>query len=218
MRNWATLGPHGRAFWRGAARKRQGRTNLQPGAGTIRRAKVERRRARRITAKHTSLYWSFGLAEGSLASLIMLAPALIYHLLIEHVVLSPFLAILYVAYSTVVGIAYGAFSVRAAAKLLENGKHQQSVIAESAFGWTSAFSIALFASFLVGITGELSRVSLISAYVIGIPLLIGARGLAHVAISTNIKAGRLQYRKAAVIGDRADVVRFLFNGLLWRSG
>ncbi len=82
-------------------------------------AKVERRRSRRITTKHTSLYWSFALAEGGLASIVMLTPALVYHLLIEHVVLSLFLAVLYLTYSTIVGVAYGAFSVRAAAKLLE---------------------------------------------------------------------------------------------------
>ena len=87
-------------------------------------ARVERRRTRRITAKHTSLYLSFGLAEGGLASIIMLAPAIIYHLLIERVVLSPFLASLYIVYAALVGVAYGAFSVRAAAKLLENVKHR----------------------------------------------------------------------------------------------
>jgi len=37
-------------------------------------------------------------------------------------------------------------------------------------------------------------------------------------VSARIRAGRLQYQKVGVIGNQADVVRFLFHGNLWRAG
>jgi polysaccharide biosynthesis protein PslA len=180
--------------------------------------RVERRSAVRWTANQALLRWAFGLCEGAMAAVAVLAPTFIYHLGVEHAPLGDVHWGLYLAYAGVAAVVYGAFSVAAAGKLLENGRHQQSVIGESALGWTGAFAVALLSSFLAGVTGELSRVSLTSAYVIGVPLLVGGRSIVHVLASNYIRAGRLQYRKAGVIGNRGDVVRFLFNGSLWRGG
>jgi Undecaprenyl-phosphate glucose phosphotransferase len=180
--------------------------------------RVERRRAVRWTASHAVLRWTFGGCEGAMAALAVLVPTLFYHLVVEHVGLTTIDWPLYLAFAGIAALVYGAFSVAAAGKLLENGRHQQSVITDSALGWTGAFAIALLTAFLAGVTGDLSRVSLTSAYVIGVPLLIGGRSIVHGVASGYIRAGRLQYRKAGVIGSRGDVVRFLFNGSLWRAG
>jgi exopolysaccharide biosynthesis polyprenyl glycosylphosphotransferase len=180
--------------------------------------RVERRRAVRWTASHTVLRWAFGACEAAVAALAVLGPTLFYHLVIEHAAPAGVDWPLYIAFAGIAAVVYGGFSVAAAGKLLENGRHEQSVIADSALGWTGAFAVALLTAFLAGVTNELSRVSLSSAYVLGVPLLIGGRSIVHSVASGYIRAGRLQYRKAGVIGNRGDVVRFLFNGSLWRAG
>jgi len=167
---------------------------------------------------HAALCRGFGLVEGIMASLIMLTPALIYHAAFAHVSLGAMRLELYVAYASIVGIVYGAASATAAARFLDNGEHQHVVVTNSTFAWTGAFAVALLAAFLAGRTDDLSRVSLTSAYLIGLPLLAGVRGIAHTAVITRVRAGRLQYRKFGIIGNSDDVARFLENGNLWRWG
>ncbi|HEY4202435.1 MAG TPA: exopolysaccharide biosynthesis polyprenyl glycosylphosphotransferase [Devosiaceae bacterium] len=167
---------------------------------------------------NAALCWGFGLLEGALASLLMLLPAIVYHVAFGHVLLSAVPLELYAAYSTIVGVVYGACSAIAASKFLEDGEYQHVILTNSALAWTGAFAVALLGAFLAGKTGDLSRVSLTSAYVIGLPVLVGVRGVAHTAVGTRIRAGRLQYRKFAIIGNAADVTRFLLNGSLWRWG
>jgi exopolysaccharide biosynthesis polyprenyl glycosylphosphotransferase len=179
--------------------------------------RTERRRAPRRVVAHTALCRGFGLVEGVAAGLIMLVPALIYHKAFAHVALSTMPLGLYIAYAVTVGAVYGTASTAAAARFLDNGE-QHVVVTNSALAWTGAFAVALLAAFLAGRTGELSRVSLTSAYVVGLPLLAGVRGITHTAVITRVRAGRLQYRKFGIIGNSDDVARFLANGSLWRWG
>jgi exopolysaccharide biosynthesis polyprenyl glycosylphosphotransferase len=180
--------------------------------------RLERRRAARWTVSHGMLRLGFGICEAALAIVAVLGPTLFYHLVVEQAPLADLRWALYGAYAAIAGLVYGGFSAAAAGRLLEDGRQQQSAIAEGTLGWTGAFAVALMAAFLAGCAGELSRVSMISAYVVGVPLLIGGRSIVHGLVSSFIRAGRLQYRKAGVIGNRGDVVRFLFNGSLWRAG
>src|SRR5690606_925877 len=92
-----------------------------------------------------------------------------------------------------------------AGKFLSRTTPGQSIIAEAALSWTAAFAVALFASFLLGLADELSRISLTASYVIGLPALLVARNSAYAALVGRIRAGRLQYQKVAVVGDRGDV-------------
>jgi len=179
---------------------------------------VERRRARRIVANHALLCWSFAVGEGGLAAAAMLLPALIYHGVVMHVASNDVPFQLYGAYSLLVGTLYGVFSAISASRFLERNRHPHRILAESVIGWTAAFAIALFAGFLAGVAGDLSRVSLISAYFVGVPVLLAARSFAYAAVTARIRAGRLQFQKVAVIGQRADTVRFLVNGDLWKAG
>jgi hypothetical protein len=179
--------------------------------------RIERRSARRMVSSYAGLCTSLAVAEGGSAALTMLLPALIYHLFAAHVITESLFG-LYVAYSILVGVIYGAFSALSASRFLDKARHQHAVLADGALSWTGAFGIALLVGFIVGFTHDLSRVSLISAYVLGVPLLLVVRGIAYTALSTRIRAGRLQYQKVAVIGLGRDVTRFLQLGNLWRAG
>lgn len=179
---------------------------------------VERRRARRVVANQAALCAAFALAEGAFAALVMLVPALLYHDLVLHVPGKDVPLELYGAYSIIVGVLYGGFSAAAANQFLDRAQHPHTTLAHSVLGWTAAFAIALFGAFFVGIAGDLSRVSLIAAYVLGVPTLLLVRTMAYAAATSRIRSGRLQFQKVAVVGKRADTVRFLLNGNLWKTG
>ena len=180
--------------------------------------RIERRSAPRQVSSHAALCWVFALTEGALASLIMLIPALAYHTVLLRVPASQVPFELYGAYSTLVGVIYGAFSAVSAAKFLNRSERQPSIVADAALGWTAAFAIALFFAFLAGLAGDLSRVSLTSAFLVGVPVLLFVRNTAYAGLGDRIRSGRLQYQKVSIIGARGDVVRFLLNGNLWKSG
>jgi len=179
--------------------------------------RIERRRFPRQVASSASLSWALALGEGATASLVMLLPAIAYHLSMQV----PFSNVpygLYAGYSTLVGAVYAGLSFLTAGKYLSRTTPGQSVIADAALSWTAAFAVALFAAFLLGLANELSRVSLTASYLLGIPVLLVTRNAAYSALAGRIRAGRLQYQKVAVVGDRTDVVRFLYNGHLWKAG
>jgi Undecaprenyl-phosphate glucose phosphotransferase len=179
--------------------------------------RIERRRHPRQVSNSASLSWSLALAEGAVASLVMLLPALTYHLVMQV----PFSSVpygLYAGYALLVGAVYSGLSFFTAGRYLSRTTPGQSIIADAALGWTAAFAVALFASFLLGFADELSRVSLTAAYIIGVPVLLVTRNAAYAAMAGRIREGRLQYQKVAIVGERTDVLRFLLNGHLLKSG
>lgn len=179
---------------------------------------TERRQARRVVANHSVLCALFAVGEGLLAALVILVPALVYHSYFIHLEPNQIPADFYAAYGAVIGIIYGGFAAFSAARFLERERHTHLILTESVLGWTAAFAIGLFAAFLLGFAGDLSRVSLISAYFIGLPVLLFARSAAYALVTLRIRAGRLQFQKVAVVGARSDAVRFLLNGNLWKAG
>lgn len=179
---------------------------------------VERRRSRRVVANQAALCAAFALAEGAFAALVMLLPALVYHSLVMRVPGSDVPLELYGAYALVVGVLYGGFSAVAANQFLDRAQHPHTTLVQSVLGWTGAFAIALFGAFLLGIAGDLSRVSLIAAFVLGVPALLLVRTIAYAVVTTRIRTGQLQFQKVAVVGNRSDTVRFLLNGNLWKTG
>ncbi len=187
-------------------------------AGELDYQGVERRRTRRVVANQAALCAAFALAEGAVAALVMLLPALVYHALVLHVSGDDVPLELYGVYSIIVGVLYGSFSAAAANQFLDRAQHPHTTLAHSVLGWTGAFAIALFGAFLIGIAGDLSRVSLIAAFVLGVPALLLVRTIAYAVVTTRIRSGRLQFQKVAVVGNRSDTVRFLLNGNLWKTG
>ncbi len=179
--------------------------------------RIERRRYPRQVSNSASLSWAMALGEGAAASLVMLVPALAYHVAM-HAPVAGIPYGLYMAYSGLVGAVYAGLSFLTAGKFLSRTTPNQSIIADAALSWTAAFAMALFVAFLFGVADDLSRISLTASYVLGIPALLVARNAAYAALSGRISAGRLQYQKVIVVGDRTDVVRFLLNGHLWKAG
>ncbi len=161
---------------------------------------------------------SFALFEGGIASIIVMLSAVTYHMGVMQVPGEQVDLHFYAGYSALVGLCYGVFSAVSASRFLNRSQHQHAILADSALGWTAAFAMALLLAFLVGVIGDLSRVSLTSAYLVGLPVLLGARNLLHSGVSASLRAGKLHYRKVAVIGTRGDVAQFLHNGNLGQSG
>ncbi|WP_417308300.1 exopolysaccharide biosynthesis polyprenyl glycosylphosphotransferase [Devosia sp.] len=184
------------------------------------RVQVERRSARRVNSNLQTLSTMLGVGEGLLAGLTMLLPALAYHVVLLDVPLSQVNLVLYGSYALVTSLLYGSFSGISAKRYLGQAKADKVDVpfSESLLSWTGAFSIALFAAFLLGISGDLSRVSMLTAFVIGVPVLLMGRGFAYSALGLRIRTGRLQYQRVAVIGSKDDVQRFLRAGSLWRAG
>ena len=180
--------------------------------------RLERRSASRISTNQSALCVTFGVIEGAFAAAAVFVPAFLYHVVFAGVAMSAAPLNFYIAYSLVAGGAYGVFSAISASRFLSKDRVQHLALTDSLLSWTAAFAVALFASFLIGVSGDLSRVSLTVAYLVGVPVLLGVRSVAYSSLWARIRAGRLQYEKVGVIGDRRDVVRFLFNGNLWRAG
>lgn len=178
---------------------------------------TERRRSRRIEINRAPLSWLMGLMEGVSAFLIVIAPPVVYHNL-NAMPLHGGHLLLYIGFAVLVGTLYGAAGAISVGRFLDNIQSGQSGISEGILGWTLAFAVALFLAFLMGLIGSLSRVSLISGFLIGTPALITLRGIAYSALRNHVYQGRLQYRKVGVIGSEIDMARFLVNGQLWRVG
>ncbi len=179
---------------------------------------LERRRLPRLAASLAAIRWSIALLEGCLASLVVVLAALVYHVTLMHVPLGQASVTLYGLFAAVVGLVYSGFSAVAAARFLARPAQSQQQLAGSALGWTAAFAVALFGAYLLGLSDDLSRISMISAYFIGLPVLLVARGMIYSGLAAQVMAGRLQYRQITVIGNRADVDGLVQNGKLWQSG
>ncbi len=179
---------------------------------------VERRQEPRVVANHTVLCAGFALGEGLLAALVMFVPALLYHTLVMHLEPQQIPFELHAAFAGFIGLIYSGFSAVSAGRFLERERQTHLILTESLLGWTAAFAIGLFVAFLLGVAADLSRVSLISAFVLGLPVLLFARSAAYAVMTLRIRAGRLQFQKVAVVGSRSDTVRFLVNGNLWKAG
>jgi len=159
-----------------------------------------------------------GLVEGGLAAAILIATSFVYHLFWLGQTLEEFPWHLYVGCGLLTGVAFGSFAAVSCARLLDGGQLRLASLPDSFYGWTAAIALILLTAFLAGVAGKLSRVSLTSAYIVGIPLLLGMRGFIHVKLSEHIRKGELHFEKVSVVGLRTHVVDFLLHSDLWRHG
>lgn len=158
------------------------------------------------------------LVEGGVAFGLVFGAALLYHLLVLHQHVAAFDALLYGAYGLLAGIVYATFSCIATTRLLERVLTSQLDVQQAFFAWTTTIALTLLAAFLLGKVGDLSRVSLTSAYVAGVPVMFGVRNILRALIETRIQSGTLQFETVSVIGNRVDVLNFVLGGELWRQG
>jgi polysaccharide biosynthesis protein PslA len=174
--------------------------------------------ARWPTIGRQGLGWSVAALDGAVASVAMFVPAVIYHVAIQHVTFAQVPFGLYTSFALVAGLIYGGFSVLSVSRLLQRTREPQAMVADGALAWTVAFAVTLFLAFAAGVAGDLSRVSLISTYVLGLPILAGVRSITVGQLMGRIRAGRLRYQRIAIVGARQDVDRFVANGNLGGAG
>ena len=157
--------------------------------------------------------------EGATAATVVLGSALAYHLLVLHTAIGEFAWPLYLLFAALGGVLYGAFSVVATNRFLDQSDPgHRSTMPDAFYGWTAALALTLLSAFLLGSIGDLSRVSLTTAYLTGIPLMLSLRTYGLSLVADRINRGELHYQRVAVIGSRLDVVNLLLNGDLWRQG
>ncbi|MEO6013987.1 MAG: exopolysaccharide biosynthesis polyprenyl glycosylphosphotransferase [Devosia sp.] len=165
------------------------------------------------------LILAIAAVEGSTAGVVVLGSAFAYHLWVLHFSVSEFAWPLYLLFCTLAGLLYGGFSAAGTARFLDKGRSEQrSTLPDAFYGWTAAIALTLLTAFLLGSIGDLSRVSLTSAYVAGVPLVLMLRSFGQSMLTDRISRGELHYQRVAVIGNRLDVMNFLLAGDLWRQG
>lgn len=158
------------------------------------------------------------MLEGSVMALEFLFCAIAYHFLLHDMDPQAFAWSLYLVYAGLLGLIYAGFSASSASRFFAGQRQWEKTFGQALFGWTAAFGAVLLIAFLSGTIGDLSRVSLTAAFVVGLSLVAGMRGFAHAMLSQQIADGELRFQKVAVVGKRQDVVGFLLNGDLWRNG
>jgi Undecaprenyl-phosphate glucose phosphotransferase len=164
------------------------------------------------------LFVSIALLEGSLVAIAFMISALLYHFVVHESLAKGFSMELYVTFSVIIGTLYAAFSAIAVSRFLKGERRRDTTLPFSFFGWTVAFAAMLMIAFLCGVIGDLSRVSLTTAYFIGIPLVVVSRSFVQDELSRQIAGGELRFQKIAMVGRRVDVLDFLLQGDLWQHG
>jgi Undecaprenyl-phosphate glucose phosphotransferase len=156
--------------------------------------------------------------EGTLAFATVFLVALTYHALALHQSLQEFATLFYLLYGALTGVIYASFAALACSDLLERRITPHVDVQQAFYAWTATIALTLLAAFLFGRVGDVSRVSLTSAYLVGIPLTFAARSGVRAFLERRITEGALHFETVAVIGNRVDVVNFLLGGELWRQG
>ena len=166
----------------------------------------------------TALSLMIASVEGATAAAVVLGTAFAYHLLVLRIPVDGFAWPLYVLFGVLAGLLYGSFSAVATGKFLDGAERPRSTLPDSFYAWTAALSLTLLTAFLLGSIGDLSRVSLTSAYIAGVPLVLALRSYGQSLLADRISKGELHYQRVAVVGAQLDVMNFLLNGDLWRQG
>ena len=156
--------------------------------------------------------------EAIVAFLVIFGVAVAYHLLGLHQSLHSFSALFYLAYALLTAFMYGVFAAIACAQLLDRSVSTQLDIQRAFYAWTASVAITLLSAFLLGRIGDFSRVTLTTAYLVGIPVMFGVRNLVQTFIDGRIRRGQLHYETIGVMGSRANVLNFLLGGEIWRQG
>jgi Undecaprenyl-phosphate glucose phosphotransferase len=156
--------------------------------------------------------------EGIVAGAIVTGTAFVYHMALLHMPMDGFAWRLYLAFGILAGALHGGFSAVACSRFLRGTDRQRSSMPDSIYAWTAAVALTLLTAFLIGAIGDLSRVSLTSAYVIGLPVMLSLRSAAQATLSRRIARGELHFQRVAIIGQRRDLTTFLLHGDLWRQG
>ena len=176
------------------------------------------RRGREPIVRRTSLCASMAAAEALAAMAVIFGVAFVYHLFFLRVPPGEFAVRFYAFYALVAGVLHGAFAGLAHSRFLDRRQMTQAGLRDAAYGWTAAVALTLLTAFLLGQIGDLSRVSLTAAYLLGMPALVTVRTRTQAIVGRRIRSGDLHFEAISVIGNRLDVLDFLIHGELWRNG
>ena len=166
----------------------------------------------------TLLCGSVAAVEGLSAFVITFLVAMTYHMLALSQSLLEFNTLFYGVYGLVTGVIYAIFAAIGCSRFLARQSTAGVDPHEAFYGWTAALSITLLSAFLFGKAGEISRVSLTAAYLVGIPLTYAVKASLRSMLTSQIRAGGLHFETVALIGDRTAIAHFLGNGDLDRQG
>src|SRR5688500_1609519 len=150
--------------------------------------------------------------EATVAMAVVFGSALAYHVVFLHQTAGEFATIFYGAFGIWTGLLYATFAAIAYSQFLERRMPAQLDLQQAFFSWTAAIALTLLTAFLLGMIGDISRVSLTSAYVIGIPVMFAVRSFLRSYLEDRISNGELHFETIAVVGNRSDVLNFILGG------
>lgn len=156
--------------------------------------------------------------DGVFAAGVFLATALVYHFVVLMTGVDLFQFFLFLGFAGVLAAAYAAFSFGVYSSLLEKQDSLQVTLAKSLYGWTAAFGVALLLAFMAGLVGDLSRVSIVSSFVLGLPIALLLRMRSTSSLARRVSDGSLHFQKVAIVGRRDLVVNYLVKTDIWRHG
>lgn len=180
-------------------------------------ATVGVRRAPRLVMR-AMLCGLVALFEGGAAMAIVVGTSMVYHLLVLGTEWAGFPWLLYLIFGVTAGAVFATFSAIACGHFLHGERHPRPGPADGLYGWTAAIALTLLVAFLSGAIGDLSRVSLTSSYIVGVPAILLLRRAIQRELTRRISDGALHYERVAIVGSRANVVKFLIDNDLWRHG
>lgn len=158
------------------------------------------------------------MIDGMFAAGMFLTTALVYHFFVLMTGVDLFQAFLFVGFSTVLAATYAAFSFGVYSSLLEKQDSLHVTLAKSLYGWMATFGAALLLAFVAGLVGELSRVSIVSAFALGLPLALLLRMRLTSSLARRVSDGSLHFQKVAMVGRRDLVINYLVKANIWRHG
>ena len=175
-------------------------------------------RSRPSVVRRTVVCMIAGVIEAVAAATVVYLVALTYHLAVLHIHPAEFDHLAYILFATLAGALYGAFSAIACEHILAGERRLEWALSTSLYGWTAAVGITLLSAFLAGNIGELSRVTLTTAFLLGIFVLL----LVRTAVRGEILRPRQQRRAAFRAHRRHRPARrrrqILMSADFWRRG
>jgi len=129
-----------------------------------------------------------GAIEATAAACLVYLVAITYHFAVLQVGMGGFDHLAYLLFATLAGLLYGTFSAIACERMLSGENRLEWALSTSFYSWTAAVGITLLSAFLAGNVGDLSRVTLTTAFVLGSLVLREAFGLREILGMTVILA------------------------------
>lgn len=158
------------------------------------------------------------LIDGVFAAGIFLVVVTAYHFLVLGTGADFYQVLLFLGFATVLGGTYAAFSFGVYSGRLERQDSLHVTLARSAYGWMATFGVALLLAFIAGLVGDLSRVSIVTSFILGLPLALFLRMRLVSSLARRVSDGSLHFQKVAIVGSRELVVNYLMRSSLWRHG